>query len=103
MHSSAAAYALPHIMHGAAPPYVAVPSSFPTSAGMAQPACYEVHVTGHEGSIPMMMWRGNISLRTGSRVVGDRLKCPLVQLRHITSALPISPGDALHAAVLSQS
>eukprot|EP00891_Asterochloris_glomerata_P000479 jgi/Astpho2/479/fgenesh1_pg.00011_%23_59_t len=60
--------------------------------GTAQPACFEVHVTGHEGSIPVTMWRGNISLRSGSRVVGDHLKCPLVQLRHITAALPISPG-----------
>ena len=92
-----------HLVQGAVPSCVAVPGSFPTSAGTAQPACFEVHVTGLEGSIPMMMWRGNISLRSGSRVVGDHLKCPLVQLRHITAALPISPGEALHAAVPCQS
>ena len=69
-----------------------MPSCFPMSAGTAQPACFEVHVTGHEGKIPMTMWRGNISLRSGSRIAGNHLKCPLVQLRHITAALPINPG-----------
>ena len=43
-------------------------------------------------SIPLTMWRGSVSLRSGGKMIGDQLKCPVVQLRHITASLPTSPG-----------